>query len=54
MIEAIGGFNSESYSEFKKICIKIYNCLRKHMRKKSTKNIDFKLLPKRPTKEIRN
>lgn len=31
MIEAIGGFNSESYSEFKNICIKIYNCLRKHM-----------------------
>ena len=30
MVEAIGGINSKNYVEFKKICTKVYNCLRRH------------------------
>lgn len=31
MVDALGGINSEYYQEFKKICNRAYNCLRRHI-----------------------
>src|SRR5690606_26553874 len=31
MIEAIGGFNSKYYTEFKDMCTKIFNCARRNI-----------------------
>lgn len=31
MLDALGGYNSESYQQFKKLCDEIYNILRRHL-----------------------